>query len=237
MVIASAMIPIMTGLKITTLGDIFLLDFSLDFKLFSFPATVVAIVCLINAFNMMDGVDGLTASLAALVTLAIMIAGWGIIREDILFLLITFSVTLIVFLIFNLSNSLRFKIFLGDAGSTFLGFFVAINLIYAAENYPQFSLIMGAWAVAVPLFDFFAVIIQRLWDAKSPFKGDRTHLHHLLLAHGLNSQKTAMVILALACGLLFLGFVIETVLPEFSLPLLIILFFVYLFVKRSQLTS
>ena len=67
--------------------------------------------------------------------------------------------------------------------------------------------------VAVPLFDFFAVIIQRLWDAKSPFKGDRTHLHHLLLAHGLNSQKTAMVILALACGLLFLGFVIETVLP------------------------
>ena len=95
-----------------------------------------------------------------------------------------------MFLIFNLSNSLRFKIFLGDAGSTFLGFFVAINLIYGRKLSSIFAN-YGCMGVAVPLFDFFAVIIQRLWDAKSPFKGDRTHLHHLLLAHGLNSQKTA----------------------------------------------
>lgn len=180
--------------------DILLGDWSL-------PITVLAVVALINAINMTDGIDGLAGGLsfiafAFLTFLAI--HGGQFVTTQILLLLLAVS---LAFLLCNfpLPGRKRALVFMGDAGSMFLGFGVVWFLIQLSQT-PQQVVhpVTMLWITALPLFEIVGVIVRRVQKRTSLFIPDREHLHHLLLALGYTPFQitTILCVVAIACGLL-----------------------------------
>src|SRR5690606_3504899 len=91
------------------------------------------------------------------------------------------------------------RVFMGDAGSTFLGLVIAaIGIALCQGRNPVMAPAIGLWLIAVPVFDLFAAVVRRLMDGVSPFAPDHEHLHHVLMEHGLSTRGTLGVMLSLA---------------------------------------
>ena len=171
------------------------------------PFTVVFILTVVNAFNFIDGVDGLAGGLA-LVATSTMAAASG---DTSLFEVMQIVTSVLVgYLLFNLplGFNARLRAFMGDTGSTLLGFTIAIALIditQPAGDRPGMSPVVGVWLVAVPVFDLFAVVGRRLLTGRSPFAADREHLHHKLVDAGLSTREALVVLLVLALGFTCVG--------------------------------
>ncbi len=176
----------------------------------SVPLTVFAVVGVMNALNMADGIDGLAGALALLAFVA-----FGLLA------LLAGEVAVVVvcclgagvasgFLCFNLRTPARSSaaVFMGDTGSHFLGLLLAWCAIrlHNAEP-PAFNAVTAGWILGVILGDTLCVMIRRAVRGKSPFSGDREHLHHLLLAAGLTISQTVGVIalLSVAAGAIALS--------------------------------
>ncbi len=176
-----------------------------EFRLYALgiPITIVAVVGLINAFNMLDGIDGLAAGLAIVSivsVLAFMGVGWP--TMGVALLLQILAVTLVPYLCVNLGWPDGRKIFMGDAGSTLIGFLVAWSLIFLSQReVAQLAPVDVLWCVALPVMDTLTVMYRRIRSGRSPFKPDRQHLHHLLLNAGA-SPRQALVLLVGASALL-----------------------------------
>ena len=195
--------------------------------------TIIAVIGLTNAFNFIDGIDGLCASIfiTSLINLLFLsyIYGNFIIYEFIIFIIL---ITLI-FLFLNISNS-AFKIFLGDAGSNFLGFVTSWLLIFFTSNQiNEFHQSLVIWCVTIPLFDFFSVVFKRIFHKKNPFKFDRNHIHHLLLLKGFNQNTILIFLVFLSIFLFSLGLVINFYFGNLvSIFLFLLLFVLYFFFKE-----
>lgn len=172
--------------------------------------TIVVITGVVNAFNLMDGIDGLAAGLAlvgfSVFTVLSVLTGQYLLT----LIFITIIGSLLAFLRFNLSSTQ--KIFMGDAGSLLIGFFIvvaALQLIQAAQGTTNITTVtLGVVAVMlIPVFDALRVFRKRAKTGKSPFSADKTHLHHLLLATGLKHKYAATAILAIMAFLMIVGYV------------------------------
>jgi len=128
---------------------------------------------------------------------------------------------------FNFADSDNLKIFLGDGGSLFLGFLVSATLIGFVENNSTYDPSIVLWFVAVPVFDFFTVIMRRLILKRRVFAADRSHIHHFILSRGFSHFQTTMLILAAALVLLFAGGFVGTYYPRLSLITFVLLFISY----------
>ncbi|MCF2825861.1 MULTISPECIES: UDP-N-acetylglucosamine--undecaprenyl-phosphate N-acetylglucosaminephosphotransferase [Pseudoalteromonas] len=179
---------------IQNLGDLFSFG-DINLGWFGVLFTYVAVIGIINAFNMVDGIDGLLGTMAIITLSAISILLFLSGQENLLSVLLV--VALVPYLIFNLGafGTQYKKIFMGDAGSMFIGFTVvwllAINTQGATSS---FRPVTALWIVAVPLMDMAAIIIRRIRKGKSPFSPDRDHLHHIFLRAGFNSRQALLVI-------------------------------------------
>ena len=168
-------------------------------ELLGFIITFLWISGFINGFNWLDGLDGLASGLAIIQCSFILyfayINGWE---------LITLLSTIIIgatvgFLIHNRYPS---SIMMGDGGSYFLGYLIAIFTLFATNSYQDYQLINKNELNIIPCFltlflpiaDMTFVIIKRLVNGKSPFLADRSHIHHTLLEYNID-QKTTIVIL------------------------------------------
>jgi UDP-GlcNAc:undecaprenyl-phosphate GlcNAc-1-phosphate transferase len=165
------------------------------------PLTVFAVVGVINAVNMIDGMDGLAGSLA-LVAL-----GWYGVAATLtgdagLAALAWFLCGgLAGFLVFNLRLPWQPKarVFLGDAGSTLLGFALAWFAIDLSQGSgPAMPPIAALWVVLLPLADTVSLIARRRSRGRSPFHADREHIHHFLLARGLSVNATLLVLVGVS---------------------------------------
>lgn len=164
--------------------------------------TIFAVIGAINAFNMVDGIDGLLGGLAS-----VTFGGLGI-----LFYLhgmhsfATFCVLLVAamlpYIMLNLGFPFgrRFKVFMGDAGSIFIGFTVIWLLIVASQGERATAIrpVTALWLIALPLMDMVCIMIRRIRKGQSPFKPDREHLHHICQRVGLSSHMSLLVICAAA---------------------------------------
>ncbi len=162
------------------------------------PITVLWIVGMTNAFNLIDGVDGL-AGTVALIALATSI-GVDLYLHDIRSLFITTAMLGAVFGFLRFNNSPA-KICLGDSGSMTLGFFLSIRLVISATapNGHLYALV-PIFALGYPLLDTFIAIARR-WLRGHPFsRADGRHIHHQLLAVGLDARRTVEIL-----GFFFLG--------------------------------
>ncbi|OOG66249.1 undecaprenyl-phosphate alpha-N-acetylglucosaminyl 1-phosphate transferase [Rhodanobacter sp. B04] len=192
-----------TGVYVHTLGHIY--GYELELGWLGIPLTVVAVIGLLNAFNMMDGIDGLAGSLALVSIAAIVMFAGPLPLHSGMALMTLLAAAVIPYLAANLGFMGR-KIFMGDAGSMFVGYLLAWALIHMSqEPGTRLSPVNVLWCVALPVLDTFAVMYRRLRQGKSPFKPDRGHIHHILLRAGLSSRATLIALVALAASIAFVG--------------------------------
>jgi UDP-GlcNAc:undecaprenyl-phosphate GlcNAc-1-phosphate transferase len=162
-----------------------------------YAITVRIIVGATNAFNLIDGVDGLAGGLALIGLLVLAGLSFQLRLYPLVILLVAFAGALVGFLKNNISPA---KIFMGDGGSLVLGFLmssVGILLIEKANAAPQLLLpskaaILVTAILVIPVFDTWRVFASRTRKGISPFKADKTHIHHLFLIAGLNHRKTSL---------------------------------------------
>jgi UDP-GlcNAc:undecaprenyl-phosphate/decaprenyl-phosphate GlcNAc-1-phosphate transferase len=196
-----------TGVYIHTLGHIFGHELTLGWL--GPPLTVIAVIGLVNAFNMMDGIDGLAGSLELVCIAAIALFADPNALSGMLVLLALLAAASLPYLFANLAL-ISNKVFLGDAGSTLIGYMLAWALIRMSQvPYAHLSPVDVLWCVALPVFDTLAVMGRRLQQGASPFKPDRGHIHHILMRAGLGPRATLTVLVALAAGFAFIGAVIS----------------------------
>jgi UDP-GlcNAc:undecaprenyl-phosphate/decaprenyl-phosphate GlcNAc-1-phosphate transferase len=172
------------------------------------PITLLAIITFINAFNMLDGLDGLAGGIALISLLSMAFLAFLVNPHlTAIKILLLLSASTLAFLCFNMRSLFLKKalVFMGDAGSTFLGFallWFAIELSQAPHN--AFNPVIVLWLLAIPLFDFVSVFSRRLLNRQSPLKADRQHLHHILLNVGFKHAHATYIMLglsAICCGI------------------------------------
>ncbi|MBI5617974.1 MAG: undecaprenyl/decaprenyl-phosphate alpha-N-acetylglucosaminyl 1-phosphate transferase [Gammaproteobacteria bacterium] len=158
----------------------------------SVPLTIFALLGITNAINLADGLDGLAGgttfmSIAALALLAYL-------ASDLSLVSLSCAVlgSIVGFLRFNTHPA---QVFMGDAGSQFLGFSVGVFVILLTQqSNPALSPAMPLLLLGLPIIDTFLVMGQRLYDGHSPFKPDRNHTHHKLLALGFDHYESVLII-------------------------------------------
>ena len=184
----------------------------------SYILTIFTILVIINAYNLIDGIDGLAAGIGVIASFTFGIFLYMV--ENTVLATLSFALcgSLIAFLYYNLSNA---KIFMGDTGSLIVGLILsilAINFIEANINNPKTSeelseflqlhfnisnisidLSKSAPAIAIgiliiPLFDTLRVFFFRIIRRTSPFRPDRNHIHHKIIALGLNHKKASFIL-------------------------------------------
>ncbi len=203
---AGLLIAIAGEIQITSIGNL-LGRGTIDLGLAAVPLTVIAMAGLANAFNMIDGIDGLAGVLALVAIGSLLILIPGRATEHDLALLGGLAGAVGVFLVFNLSSG-AMRVFLGDAGSTFLGVSIAVALIHASQlgaMRPTTAL----WLIGVPLMDLALTVGRRVARRRSCLIGDRRHLHHVLLRRGLSDRTALRLVAALALVLAAVGILIE----------------------------
>jgi len=163
------------------------------------------IVLIINSFNFLDNMDGASAGIAVIVSSILFVAAAFSGQVFVGGVALVFVGTLVGFLIFNFPPA---KIFMGDAGSLVVGFFVALlslrtTYYHEAQSGRWYPVFMPLIVMAVPLYDFISVTLLRISQGKSPFVGDTQHFSHRLKRHGLTDAQTALT-LYLGLGATFL---------------------------------
>ncbi|OUL43326.1 hypothetical protein B0W81_04445, partial [Prochlorococcus sp. HOT_208_60] len=126
------------------------------------------------------------------------------------------------------------KILMGDSGSYFLGFNLAIiSFISSTDAKEAFDFKVVFLIMFIPIADMTYVILNRIRKGKSLFYPDKTHFHHRLLASGLNQKETVKIIWGLAILLSVIALVIENILnPIFMIYALIVYYFCDVRLKR-----
>ncbi len=223
------LIVIGSGLVINNIGDYMFLP-SIQIGTLSILFTVFCVIGLTNSFNFIDGVDGLSSGLALIAIISVLIISYLDNTYNYLIdfnFLILLSITITIFIFFNLTKFS--KIFLGDSGSMFLGFFISWILIIASQSENQIiHPILTIWCVTLPVFDITSVVIRRCLRKINPFKPDRRHVHHILIEMGFSNFNTMLIILALSSILNFFGILIFYLSGPFpALISFIILLFLY----------
>jgi UDP-GlcNAc:undecaprenyl-phosphate GlcNAc-1-phosphate transferase len=224
--IVAALVLIMgAGVTIETLGAPFGETYRLE-GLTSYLFTIFVVVASINAFNMLDGMDGLAGALAmvALAALAILAQSGGDIPTLAVCVVIMGAVA--AFLVSNLPIHVNrdVRCFMGDSGSTLLGFLVVWLCISVSQDpTPAAHPVTVLWVVAIPLIDLFWTVIRRNLRGISPFKPDNGHLHHLVLRAGFDVRTAFVLLVLLAILLAAFGISLEHLgLPDaWSLTLLV----------------
>ncbi len=167
------------------------------------PFTLFGIVGVINAFNMIDGLDGLAGGVALIAIGCLLALNLTAPAPDhhASNALLVLAMVIVGFLCFNLRHPWRVQasVFMGDSGSTMLGFALGWFLVSLSQDREGQAAVMtpmtAVWILAVPLLDTVTVMIRRLRARQSPFNADRQHLHHLLLNYGYSDgQVTAMLL-------------------------------------------
>lgn len=165
-------------------------------EVFSFILTVGWIIGITNAINLIDGLDGLSSGITLISCLSLVVVFALNESPLIAIILITALAGAIVgFLPYNFNPA---KTFIGDVGSNFMGFALAIiSILGVAKTYTAIVLIAPIMILALPIFDTIWAIIRRIIKSKSikgVFKADRGHLHHRLMAKGYTQKQSVLIL-------------------------------------------
>lgn len=166
----------------------------IDLGFFSVIITVFWVVGITNAINLIDGLDGLATGVTTIALTSIFIM--AIIDAEVLVAYL--SIALIgANLGFLRHNFYPAKIYMGDTGSNFLGYMIAVvSMLGLFKNIALFSFIIPIIVLAVPIFDTLFAIVRRAYNKESIMNADNKHIHYQLLAAGYSHRKTVLIIYA-----------------------------------------
>ena len=207
--IVAALIAVSQGNVITVLSNpnIFSDDPFWDLGILSVPVTVLWIVGITNAVNLIDGLDGLACGVSTISSMTMLVIALVVAEADVAIIMAALAGACIGFLPYNLNPA---KIFMGDTGSTFLGFVLAVVSIQGLFKYAAIiSFAVPFLMLALPIFDTCFAIIRRVSKGQSPMSPDRSHIHHRLIDMGF-SQKQAVAMLYVISAILGLSAVVLT---------------------------
>jgi len=156
------------------------------------PVTVFWIVGVTNALNLVDGLDGLAAGTSFIAAVTIAAVAWLHGETVVAALSLVLAASVLGFLPYNFHPA---RIFMGDSGSMFLGFnLAALATIGLTKSATVISLFIPVVILGLPILDTFFAITRRFLNHKPIFSPDNGHLHHRLLAQGLNQRQAVIVI-------------------------------------------
>lgn len=206
---------------------------------FGYFLTLFAVWVSINAFNMVDGIDGLLGGLSCVSFAAIGIILWFDSQYSLAMWCFAMIAAILPYILLNLGAlGRRYKVFMGDAGSTLIGFTIIWILLETTQGKTHpISPVTALWIIAIPLMDMVAIMYRRLRKGMSPFSADRQHIHHLIMRAGFTSRQAFVLITLAAAILAAIGVAAEYAhfIPEWVMLVLFLLaFFMYGYcIKRA----
>ncbi len=239
----AAAIPVIFGnLRIELITNPNLLSdhLYLQFGVMSIPITIIWIVAITNAVNLIDGLDGLAVGVSAIACMTMLAVSLLIGETEIAIILAALAGACVGFMPFNLNPA---SIFMGDTGSTFLGYMLAtlsiqgMFKVYAIISFAVPFLILG-----LPIFDTAFAFLRRILSGRSPFSPDRGHVHHRLIDMGFNQKQTVAILYAISTVLGLLAVVLTTsgelraiIMVAVVLVTIIVGGFIYLSMERHKM--
>ena len=219
--IMAALIPVLHGVRIEVLSNpnVFSENPWWFLGTWAIPVTVIWIVGIINSVNLIDGLDGLAVGVSAISSATFLIISLIVAENEISVLCAANLGACIGFFPFNKNPA---KMFMGDTGSTFLGFILAtISVQGMFKMYAIISFAVPFLILGLPIFDTAFAFTRRIAKGQNPMKADRGHVHHRLIDMGLN-QKQAVATLYVISTILGLSAVVLTTSGEIKAMLLMV---------------
>ncbi|MBV5261186.1 undecaprenyl/decaprenyl-phosphate alpha-N-acetylglucosaminyl 1-phosphate transferase [Synechococcus moorigangaii CMS01] len=172
----------------------------------SLPFTLIWLVGMANAINWIDGLDGLAAGVSGIAAAVLLVTTLHLNEPMVAFMAAALAGASLGFLRYNFNPA---QIFMGDGGSYFMGFtLAAMGVVGLVKTTAVTAVLLPYVILAVPLIDMTTVVFSRISSGASPFKPDKRHLHHRLLAAGFSHRATVLFIygLTLWAGSLAIAF-------------------------------
>ena len=207
--IVAALVAVLSGNVIEAVSNpnVFSSDLYWELGWLSIPVTVIWIVAITNAVNLIDGLDGLACGVSTISSMTMLVIALTVAEPDVALLMAALAGGCIGFLPYNLNPA---KIFMGDTGSTFLGFILAtVSIEGLFKSYAIISFAVPFLMLGLPIFDTCFAILRRVSHGQSPMSPDRGHIHHRLIDMGFN-QKQAVAVLYVISAILGLSAVVLT---------------------------
>ncbi|WP_293398004.1 glycosyltransferase family 4 protein [Peptoclostridium sp.] len=191
--ILAAFVVMYFGVRIEWLTNPFdKVDGMMYLGMFGIPLTLLWIVGATNTINLIDGLDGLAAGVSAIAALALTLVAVINNQSTEVVLLVALAGGALGFLPYNFNPA---KVFMGDTGSLFLGFILAVISIEGVmKSATALAVAIPILAMGFPIFDTTFAIIRRAANGKSIVEADKGHLHHRLLSKGLSQKQTVLAL-------------------------------------------
>ncbi len=207
--ILAALVAVLAGNRVYFLSNpnIFSSEPYWELGWLSIPFSVLWIVGITNAVNLIDGLDGLACGVSTISSTTLLVIALMVAEPDVAILMAALTGACAGFLPYNLNPA---KIFMGDTGSTFLGFILAtVSIQGLFKFYAIISFAVPFLILGLPIFDTCFAILRRVSKGQSPMAPDRGHIHHRLIDMGL-TQKQAVAVLYVISAILGLSAVVLT---------------------------
>lgn len=190
--VIAAVLVLIGGFKFT--GIAISSVFYLNFSFFSYIITFFWIIGVTNSYNLIDGIDGLCGGIASFACFTFAFIFFKSDNIAAIFICLSLASAVLGFLLFNWPLP-KAKIFMGDGGSQFLGFVLAVlPLLSSKGSLPTISLPYAIAVLMIPIFDTFAAIWRRLREKRRIDSPDRFHIHHKLMLLGFTSRSTMVIL-------------------------------------------
>ncbi len=223
--IAAAGVAVYYGCRIEFISNpnLFSSTLYVSLKWLSVPVTIIWIVAITNAVNFIDGLDGLAVGVSAISTASLLVIALMVSESNIAIILSALLGACLGFIPYNFNPA---KIFMGDTGSTFLGYILACLSIQGLfKMYAIISFAVPFLILGVPIFDICFAFLRRIAKGQNPMVADRGHVHHRLIDMGF-SQKQSVAITYLITAILGLAAVVLTSSGEVRAMILIAAVFI-----------
>ncbi len=178
------------------LTNITAFGYEIEFGLLAYPITIFFILGCINVIRLIDGLDGLSSGISSIFYLTIGIIAFFQGRVETLEIILAF-IMLGATSGFLIHNFYPAKLFVGEAGSAFMGFTIAVISLLGYKGTLLTSLLVPILILAVPIMDTTFAIIRRKLKGKPIFEADKEHLHHQFLKKNLSQRRTVVTIYAI----------------------------------------
>ncbi|MCT4597581.1 MAG: undecaprenyl/decaprenyl-phosphate alpha-N-acetylglucosaminyl 1-phosphate transferase [Vallitalea sp.] len=185
---------------------------------FSNVITIIWIIGITNAVNLIDGLDGLAAGVSSIAALCLMFISILYGEPTAILLTAALAGSCLGFLPHNFSPA---TIFMGDTGSTFLGFTLSVISIQGfIKSYTAITIIVAILILGLPIFDTFFAILRRVINGKPVMQADRGHLHHRLMDRGYSHKRVVLTLYGVSGSFGIAGILIA--MNDFELAVIII---------------
>jgi UDP-GlcNAc:undecaprenyl-phosphate GlcNAc-1-phosphate transferase len=158
--------------------------------------TIIWLLAILNAVNLIDGLDGLAVGVSAIMAICAMIILIQLCSPAVAIITAALAGACFGFLPYNMNPA---KLFMGDTGSMFIGYILAVTSVMGLfKAYAVIAFAIPFLIFGLPIFDMAFVSIRRVLNGKSPMSADKTHLHHRLIDLGFNQKQAVSIMYGIA---------------------------------------